>query len=587
MNAVVTDSSVVLELDYDKEAPVSLVKLDDVDGLAHYLFSYRSDEPGIPEPVTVKWKIPARRVKGVWRNTVDFNKRIQADWEEEDQRSRISIDSPVIGMFDHLDQNVLTFACSNAINLIMLGAKYREEDDCYYCHLSFFSECKYPITNFETQIRIDLRTKQLSRVLGDVSQWWEDFDMRPMPVPEVARKPLYSTWYQFHQRLDPTTLVTECKLAKELGYEAIIIDDGWQTKDNNRGYDFTGDWQPERLSDMSGLVRDIQRVGIKVGLWFSVPFCGVKSQAYQKFKGKFLTENHRWAPVFDPRYPEVREHLVNIYRHAVDEWGLDGLKLDFIDDFQAYPETQFGDDPARDHQSINDAVNTLLTEVREAVTAIRPDIFIEFRQRYVGPAIRKFGNILRAFDCPGDATMNRVRIADIRQLAGNTVVHSDMITWNFQCSVEDASLHMLSTLFGVPQLSVLLEDIPGDQLEMIRFYTRYWRYRSDVLLNGEFIAMRPLSNYPMLQSTLDQVSIIGLYEDLVVPLGQKFKEIDVLNAKMTNQIVLDTFQDIGHFEYTILDCMGITVSSGLTEIKRGCNSWQVPVGGMVTFTEAP
>ncbi len=587
MNEVVTGTPIALKLDCGVDAPVSLVNLNECDGLSHYLLTYQSETPVVPDPVTVRWKVPALRVKGVWRNTVDFNKRIQADWELDDQRSRISIDSPVWSLFDHQDENVLTFACSNAINLITLGAKYREEDDHFYCHMTFFAECNYPITNFEAQIRIDQRQESLTSVLGEVSQWWEGFDMEPMPVPDIALKPLYSTWYQFHQNLDPLTLVGECKLAKDLGYEAIIIDDGWQTIDSNRGYDFTGDWEPERIPDMAGLVRDIQQAGMKVGLWFSVPFCGVKSKAYQKFKGKFLTENHRWAPVFDPRYPDVRAHLVNIYRHAVSDWGLDGLKLDFIDDFQAYPETNFGDDPERDHESINDAVHTLLTEVRNAVTAIRPEVFIEFRQRYIGPAIRKFGNMLRAFDCPGDATMNRVRIADIRQLAGNTAVHSDMITWNFACSVEEASLHMLGTLFGVPQLSVLLAETPKDHLEMIGFYTRYWNRRSAVFCRGEFHSYRPLANYPVLRSTLNQVSIIAAYEDFVIPLDHGFRELDVLNAKMTDRLVLDSDNDYGHYQYAILDCRGRYLSSGVTEIKEGCNRWVVPVGGMIIFTSEP
>lgn len=584
MNEVETGMLRELELDNGANAPVSLVNLKEEHGLTLYSFSYQPVEATVPEPVTVRWKFPAFGVKGVWRNTVDFNKRIQADWELEDQRSRISIDSPVLALFDHRDRNVLTFACSNAIDLITLGAKYREEDDFYHCYMTFFSECKYPITSFEAQIRIDQRQELLTNVLGEVSQWWEGFDMTPMPVPEIARKPLYSTWYQFHQNLDPLTLVAECKLAKGLGYEAIIIDDGWQTKDNNRGYDFTGDWEPDRIPDMAGLVNNIQKAGVKVGLWFSVPFCGVKSKAYQKFKGKFLTENHRWAPVFDPRYPDVRAHLVNIYRHAVAVWGLDGLKLDFIDDFRVYSETTFGDDPNRDHESINDAVHSLLTEVREAVTSVRSDIFIEFRQRYIGPAIRKFGNMLRAFDCPGDATMNRVRIADIRQLAGNTAVHSDMITWNFNTSVEDASLHMLGTLFGVPQLSVLLSEAPKEHLEMIGFYTRYWNRRSDVFCNGEFQSIRPLSNYPVLQCHLDQVSIIGVYDDFVITIDQDFQELDVLNAKLTNHVILNAERDHGYYQYAILDCKGTYLSSGVTEIKVGSNSWEVPPGGLIVFT---
>ena len=124
-----------------------------------------------------------------------------------------------------------------------------------------------------------------------------------------------------------------------------------------------------------------------------------------------------------------------------------------------------------DYHSINDAVDRLLKDVITTLKAIKPDVFIEFRQKYTGPAMRKYGNMFRAFDCPGDATMNRIRIADIKMLAGNTAVHSDMITWHKDDTVEVAALQMINTLFGVPQISVLLKEAAKDHLNMIKFYT--------------------------------------------------------------------------------------------------------------------
>ena len=35
----------------------------------------------------------------------------------------------------------------------------------------------------------------------------------------------------------------------------------------------------------------------------------------------------------DPRFPEVREYLVQTYERVIGEWGFDGVKLDFIDCF--------------------------------------------------------------------------------------------------------------------------------------------------------------------------------------------------------------------------------------------------------------
>jgi len=97
----------------------------------------------IPEPISIKWKIPAHNVKGIWKPTTDFDKRIQADWELEDLESRISIDAPIINLFGHDDSNRITFACSNAINKLELNARYREEDDYFYCFINLFTETNY------------------------------------------------------------------------------------------------------------------------------------------------------------------------------------------------------------------------------------------------------------------------------------------------------------------------------------------------------------------------------------------------------------------------------------------------------------
>jgi len=564
----------------------SLNTILDQDKLKIYRFETTKENEFIPSPVEFEFKVPAINVKGVWRPTTDFSKSIEPDWELENHKSRISIDAPVILLFDNNDENVLCFSCSNAINSVEMATKYREEDNCFYCRIIFFTECKYPIKNFSADIRLDYRKIHFSQALGKTAKWWETYkDLNPITVPEIAKKPLYSTWYQFHQSLSEDLLLKECRIAKRLGFEAIIIDDGWQTNDSNRGYDFTGDWIPERFPDIADLVKKIQDIGMKVGLWYSVPFCGKKSSAYQKFKGKFLTENHRWAPVFDPRYPEVRDHLVNIYTNAVRDWKLNGLKLDFIDEFKSYPETDFNQNPNRDYQSINKAVERLLSDMVASVKTINPDIFIEFRQKYTGPAIRKFGNMLRAFDCPGDYTLNRIRITDIRMLAGNTAVHADMVKWNFNETVEDAALHYINTLFGVPQISVMLHEAPKAHVEMVQFYTAYWKMNSDILLSGEFLPSSPLANYPIQQVSKDDKLIISVYENQFAEINKTtYDFIDIVNAKSSTQIVLLVDQDMGGYDYTICDCSGNVIIESMVVIKEGINRFNVPKAGMLQIS---
>ncbi len=561
---------------------VKLTMKGDTDRLLIYEFEYSNKDGKVPLPVSLKWKIPGLNVKGVWKPTSDFSKRIQADWELEHLESRISVDAPLICLFGHDDTNVMTFACSDAIGTVESNARLCEEDNHFYSHVTFFCEEEKPITYFKAQVRLDFRKIHFSESLKDVSKWWETFEnLRPLSVPAIAKRPVYSTWYQFHQNLEEEKLLKECKLANELGYKTIIIDDGWQTKDSNRGYDFTGDWQPDRIPEMAKFVSKVHDLGMKVALWYSVPFCGKKSKAYQKFRGKFLTENHRWAPVFDPRYPEVREHLIGLYTRAASDWKLDGFKLDFIDDFRRYEDTSMGSKDGRDYASINEAVDRLLSDVIVGLKRVNPDVFIEFRQKYTGPAMRKYGNMFRAFDCPGDADMNRIRIADLRMYCGNTAIHADMITWHSDEQVEVAALQLVNIMFGVPQLSILLQEASRAELNMIRFYTEYWNEHSHVLMAGDFKPLRPLAHYPVQQVIKDDFTIVGVHDNHVVSLGSVTDNVHFLNAQLEPEIIVKCKEDFGNFKAVIYDCQGNRNSELIIELSKGAIAIQVPPCGLI------
>ncbi len=575
-----------MTVEHDNEsAEVKLEVIDQSEGISTYKLSFKSTAPMSPRPITLRWRHPYINMKGVWKSGALHDKRQQYDWELIHLRSRISVDAPLISVFGHDDQNSMSFACSDTINLVESNALLREEDNHLYCHLSFFTEASPEIKEYETQIRVDTRDISFADSIRDIASWWESFpEMKPCHTPALARVPLYSTWYQFHQDLDEAKLLAECKIAKSIGCDLIILDDGWQTMDNNRGYDYTGDWKPDRFADMKGFTDQIHDLGMKIGIWFSVPFCGKYSEAYKKFKGKFLTENHRWAPVFDPRYPEVREHLINIYVGALKEWGIDAFKLDFIDDFQVYPETALTKADGRDYANVNEAVDRLLTDVKTELTKVKADVAIEFRQRYIGPAMRKFGNMFRAFDCPNDPVSNRIRTTDVKLMCGDSAVHADMFTWNRTESVELASLQYLNAIFAVPQISVMLTETSEEHLNMLRFYTAFWREHESILMDGLFTPYNPLHNYPLLKASLNDHAIYGVYDDLVVSLSEEHTT-SLINAKSSKHIVIKTAWTTGSYQLKVQDCQGNLISEQEGDAAENLREIQVPTGGLITITK--
>jgi len=192
--------------------------------------------------------------------------------------------------------------------------------------------------------------------------------------------------------------------------------------------------------------------------------------------------------------------------------------------------------------------------------------------------------MLRAFDCPGDATMNRVRIADIKMLCGNSAVHSDMITWHKDEPLEIAALQMVNTLFGVPQVSVMLQEIPQEQLDMITFYTEYWNENSTILMEGNFTPSKPLANYPIKQIVKNKHRIIGLYDEYVVTLNNSEEKIDIINAQLASSIILKLVKDLGNYQLETYNCKGILVNEKNIQLTTGLLEIEVPACGLLKLT---
>lgn len=545
-----------------------------------------SSTPQPPPRFTLKWSLPSHDVVGQWATGRQMNKTIHPDWSGGRlTTSMFAREAPVSCLFGSDDANVLTFAVSDALDTVLIGSGIREEDGLIYNDVTFFSEPHPSLTEYTAQLRIDRRAIPYWTALKEVGEWWaRQPGYEPARVPEPARQPVYSTWYSYHQSVDAAALLKEVAIAKRMGFDSIIVDDGWQTLDSARGYAYTGDWQPERMPDMKRFGESCHALGVKVVLWYAVPFVGKNAKVAERFKDRSLRyEDPLGAYVLDPRYPEVRQYLIGIYRRAIEDWDIDGFKLDFIERFAADEKTVLEAAGGRDFASVNEATDRMMTDILAEMKKLKPDVMIEFRQPYIGPLIRKYGNMFRASDCPNSYLANRVKTTDLRLLSGDTAVHADMIMWHYGERVEIAAFQLLNVLFAVPQVSVRLQEIPKDHFAMVQFYTSYWRENRSVLLDGAFEARAPAANYPLLTARGGDKQIVGLYGDAVVKLDDAAAKIDVVNAKNSAAVVLAAARDFGAYRYTIRDCQGRVVGSGEARLGKGVREFEVPVSGLLSL----
>jgi alpha-galactosidase len=556
-------------------------------GLDELTVHLTAAEPAVPQPFSLEWSIASHDVKGHWSTRAYFDKNVDPDWGPSKVRSMLARDAPVITLFGSDDGNRLTFAASDALNAVTLSASVREEDGRIHNRIELFNERHSAVTEYSITIRLDQRPVHFAKALGDVADWWASLPgFEPAAVPEAARTPVYSTWYSYHQNLQAEALLGEMRRAREIGFETIIVDDGWQTLDSNRGYAFTGDWRPERLPQMGELVAAMHDLDVRFVLWYALPFIGEKSTLFPRFKGKYLRYwDGQGAWELDPRYPEVRQHIIEVYTAALQKWDLDGFKLDFVGRFVANESTVLEAAEGRDFASVNEATDRLLTDLMKATRSINPEVMIEFRQPYIGPLMRKYGNMFRAGDAPNAYVANRVRTIDLRLLSGDTAVHSDMIMWHPEEAVEQAALQLLNVMFSVPQVSVRLEGIPRQHLEMVTFYTGYWSENRDVLLEGDLRPSDPSSNYPMVVGSSETKKIVGLYQDLVVRLDAADAgfAVDVLNGRAGERVVFDIGADLGAYRFSARDCLGAVVATGQVELSSGPHGFDVPAAGVLSL----
>ncbi|WP_339246259.1 glycoside hydrolase family 36 protein [Paenibacillus sp. FSL F4-0243] len=543
-----------------------------------------------PPVCRIEWSIPAVDIHSLWHPGTDRNKAFQVDWGDGFQSKSTSL-APVASLFNLSGQNRMTFAFSDALNNVSIKAGIHEEDSSFLCSVTLFEEALPKMDHYEATLRIDHRNIPYHKALEDVTLWWETLPgYKPAVVPDVALRPMYSTWYSFHQALNAAELEEQCRLAKELGCDSIIVDDGWQTDDNNRGYAFTGDWEvyDGKIPDMKSHVEAVHRLDMKYMLWYSVPFVGKCSKVWGQFENKLLRVDEKLnAGVLDPRYPDVREYLIHTYEQAVTGWDIDGLKLDFVDSFRLSPDQKEGTAEGRDYESVPEAVDRLLSDVMDRLKAIKPDILIEFRQTYIGPLMRKYGNMFRANDCPNDSIQNRVRTLDLRLLSGNTAVHSDMIMFNPNEPLESAAMQLINVIFSVPQISLRLNDIGEDYLAMLRFWLAFSREHSDVLLRGALYPQQPELLYPLVTARKDDIQIIAIYADAVVPIDQDASQLFIVNGTYSEKLVIRSSLSPAYYKIQVKDCCGQLISLQTQQINKGLLEVSVPKAGIISFTRVP
>ena len=538
-----------------------------------------------PPKFGVFFRVSGAGVQNVWTSDIEkekFQLAPQLWWKWLTKyTSQLAQNTPIAVGFNSTGVSPVAIACSEAFNFLEYGL-YIDDRTCEIVgRCEFFVQPVAPLKEYEVSVLLDRRGRNWVDTVKSCTEWVESKNsFTPAHVPESAYDPLYSTWYAYLQDVHDKELEKEAQLAAKLGMKTMILDDGWQKEDSKDFYSKAGDWMPvkSRFPDMKAHVAKVHEAGLKYMLWLAVPFMGNEAQNYNRFKKMFLSDS-----VLDPRFPEVREYLLKTYERAVGEWGFDGLKLDFIDCF-ALP----AQDPAikdnyagRDYRSLPQAVDRLMKDVLQRLKKINPDVMIEFRQRYMGPAIRQYGNMIRAADTPADPYLNRRRICSLRLTSGKTAVHSDMLVWSKDETPQGAALPILNVLFSTIQYSMILQRVTPEHREVIQHWIKFSQEHRNALLKGDFTPHHPENGFSWVEGEDRKERIIACYaENACVKTGKPDKSVYLVNATGTSAMLVDFVAKPSKIE--AFDVFG--KSAGTLEAGEGLVRLPVPSSGYAKIT---
>jgi alpha-galactosidase len=155
---------------------------------------------------------------------------------------------------------------------------------------------------------------------------WRD---RPRPI-------LVNNWEGTYFDFDEDRLVAIATVARDLGIEQFVLDDGWFGK---RDDDTTslGDWFVDRRKLPNGidaLARRIEGLGIKFGLWIEPEMVSERSELFAAhpdwaigIPGRPRTEG-RQQLVLDMSRPEIVDHLFGVLSDVLGSGPISYVKWD-------------------------------------------------------------------------------------------------------------------------------------------------------------------------------------------------------------------------------------------------------------------
>lgn len=564
----------------------------DGDGLSDVVtlaLSARHPQPGNPPPAELTFSFDQDDIDHLF-SPVELKRAVP--WVKEMGRMSFGANrqSPVFSWVSATDENRFTFACSDVRHPMdvctwestMGGSRLHVAATC------FGGACK-PYDFRTVLIRLDFRKVPFAQSVSEACDWMAEAGEVPASVPPArVYEPLWNTWYGYQIGYTADDVARESRIAAELGMGGVVLDMGWDRRGDTNSTSFAecGDWNPEPhdFPDFPGLVDRLHGMGLSCLVWCGVPLVGEKAAAFEDFRGKLLTDRPTdgggKCHSLDPRFPEVRRHLVRTIERGLRDWGIDGWKIDFLQNFRTR-ETDRAETglAGRDCRWVADATMTLQDEMAAAASRVKPKALFEYMYPYAGIPGQGLATQVRCPDCPGDVFFNRCRTAELRLLAGNrAAVHSDMLTWSPSAIPETCARQIVAVLHAVVQYGMRLTSLTPDQRRVVAQWVRFQRMHAETLFHGTFRPHGSAAGYPVIEmeSAVERIVTVCAANSLVSVAADRSTVL--VNGTGTSRMPVRAERPA---KARLYDVFGDPC--GEVPVPQGCAELPVPDGGHVVI----
>ena len=538
-----------------------------------------------PPSFNVSVKFPKDKINQIWNSQTWSNK----SFFTLPSYDRAAAGFSIISGLTINDQNQITFTCKDAYNAKFVSSNIREDNDSIVFNLGFFED-NPPLSNlqdYQAEVWVDFRNIHFSKAIYDASSWFlsDEFKQGVASV-DTTNVPVFSTWYPMHRNIPLENITNELDSLRTFNFKSVLVDDGWQTLVKMK-IDTSYTYEEESYKTMNLFKQKCIDMGLPLYLWYSIPFMGGNPVVLKKFEGKYIRYRApRQMYVLDPRYPEVRKHLISTYANFLSEWQFDGYWFDFLKGFYPKEGAVIEQDKGRDFVSIELAVDTLYAEMESRLKAIKPNIFMGQKLPIVGPNLVSYQNFLTGFVGVENTQVVREKMVNNRLLYGKYTPFMEVVAINPREKCEDIARKLQSVLFGNPYLSFFMTTLPQESKQTIRFWLDYWKKNYKVIFEGNFEPMQVSRFYPIIKVENEKKEIYMIFEDYVINLPINMDvPIDVINSKVTENVNFMLSKPGVQYNYEIFNCRGVSTEKGIIKSKnKNTVDFVVPSAGFIRIT---